>query len=230
MFGRQNMWGAHNPFTQWMRETAPASPTTIPVFTPEPYTPDDREALWGGGLGGVLRKPRLFWFMALDGNERNDPAVATVKHPDNFFAQPANDQMQLLSAQLGLSSADPVSAGPGRIFKAARKPGRPSSVRAPRSSSQWSGFGRVDWSVAERHRFTLEAYGARLDSPGGGFTRASEPYGTHSFGVVNATGQWMLGKWEAFLTPNLLAVTQGSYGHQVQSATAETPSPYLSSH
>ena len=97
---------------------------------------------------------------------------------------------------------------------------------APRSSSQWIGFGRLDWSVAERHRFTFEATGARLDSPGGGFTRASETYGTHSFGAVHATEQWALGRWEAFLTPNLLAVTQGSYGHQVQSATAETPSAF----
>ena len=225
MFGRQNLWGARNPFTQWIRETAPASPTTIPLFTPEPYTPDDREALWGGGLGGVLRKPRLFWFMALDGNERNNPAMATVKHPDNFFAQPANDQMQLLSAQLGLSSADPISAALCAYSKLLENLAAILGP-APRSASRLSGFARIDWSIAERNRFTLEATDARLDSPGGGFTRASAPYGTQSFGVVNATRQWMLGKWEAFLTPNLLAVTQGSYGHQVYSTTAETPSVF----
>jgi hypothetical protein len=36
----------------------------------------------------------------------------------------------------------------------------------------------------------------------------------------------VLGRWEAYLTPNLLAVTQGSVGHQVQSAPPEKPSPY----
>ena len=34
VFDRQNLWDARNPFTQWVQETAPASHTTIPVFTP----------------------------------------------------------------------------------------------------------------------------------------------------------------------------------------------------
>ncbi len=88
VFDRQNMLGAQNPFTQWVQETAAATHSTIPVFTPLPFTPGDREALWGVGVGGVLHKQRLFWFAALDGDERNDPAVSTVKHPDDFFASP----------------------------------------------------------------------------------------------------------------------------------------------
>ncbi len=224
-FDRQNLWNARNPFTQWVQESAPATAVTIPVFTPNPYTPGDRELLWGAGIGGVIRKRHLYWFTALDGYERNDPGVATVKHPDNFFAQPANDQMQLLSAQLGLNNADPVTAGLGAYSKLLE------SLTgllgpAPRSSSQWIGFARVDGSLAERHRFTFEATGARLNSPGGGFTRASETFGTHSFGNVQASDQRVLGRWEAFLTPNLLAVTQGSYGHQVQTAQSEAPSTF----
>ena len=192
---------------------------------PSPTLPAIARHLWGAGIGGVIHKPHLFWFGALDGYERNDPGVATVKHPDNFFAQPSNDQMQLLSAQLGLNSADPVAAGLGAYSKLLETLDGLLGP-APRSSSQWIGFGRIDGSVAERHHFTFEATGARLDSPGGGFTRTSETYGTHSFGNVQATAQWLLGRWEAFLTPNLLAVTQGSYGHQVQSATAEIPSAF----
>ena len=224
-FDRQNLWGAQNPFTQRVQETAPASHSTIPVFTPEPYTPCDRELLWGAGVGGEIHKRRLFWFAALDGYERNNPGVSTVKHPDNFFAQPSNDQMQLLSAQLGLNGADPVSAGLGAYSPLLQSL---AGLLGPasRMSSQWTGFGRFDWSMAERHHFTAEVTAAQLDSPGGGFTRVSETYGTHSFGGAHATAQWVLGKWEAFLTPNLLAVTQGSFGHQVQSAPAETPSTF----
>jgi hypothetical protein len=224
-FDRQNILNARNPFTQWTQETAPATASTIPVFSPTSYTPGDRETLWGAGIGGVIHKPHLFWFGALDGYERNDPGVATVKHPDNFFAQPSNDQMQLLSAQLGLNSADPVTAGLGAYSKLLETLDGLLGP-APRSSSQFIGFGRIDGSVAERYHFTFEATGARLNSPGGGFTRASEAYGTHSFGNVQATGQWLLGRWEAFLTPNLLSVSQGSYGHQVQSALPEAPSAF----
>jgi hypothetical protein len=224
-FNRQNLWGAQNPFTQWVQQTALPSPTTVPVFTPRPYSPGDRELLWGAGLGGGIHKPRLFWFAALDGFERNDPSVATVKHPDNFFAQPSNDQLQLLSAQLGLNGADPVSAGLGAYSKLLETLDGLLGP-APRSSLQLTGFGRLDWSAGERHRFTAEMTAAQLDSPGGGFSRASETYGTHSFGATYANSQWVLSRWQAFLTPNLMAVTQGTYGHHVQSAPAETPSPF----
>jgi hypothetical protein len=225
LFDRQNLLGARNPFTQWVQETSAATHTTVPAFASLPFSPGDREALWGAGAGGVLHKHRLLWFAALDGYERNDPAVSTVKHPDNFFAQPSNDQMQLLSAQLRLSSADPVSAGLAAYSSLLESL---AGLLGPtqRSTSQLSGFGRLDWQAAERHRFTFESSGARIDSPGGGFTRASETYGTHSFGSTRAREQWTLGRWEAFLTPNLLAVTQGSFGHQVQSASAEIPSSF----
>jgi hypothetical protein len=67
VFDRQNTWGAQNPFTQWVKETAAATDTTTPTFTPESYTPPDHEMTWGMGAGGRLRKDKVFWFAALDG-------------------------------------------------------------------------------------------------------------------------------------------------------------------
>jgi hypothetical protein len=236
-FDRQNTWGAQNPFTQWVKETAPATLTATPVFTPEPYTPPDRESVWGIGLGSQIKRNKLFWFAALDSYYRNDSGVATVKHPylcanppqcteqTGFFAQPTNDQMQMLSARLDLSPSNPISEG-----LAAYSPMLETLAGllgpAPRTASQRVGFGRIDWQAAERHRFTLEGIGARWNSPGGGLTRLSESYGTNSFGSSQANEQWLLGRWEAFLTPNLLAVTQGSAGHNAMSAHAETPSAF----
>lgn len=225
LFDRQDLLGAQNPFTQLIKETPPATLAAIPSFTTTPFTPGNREALWGAGIGGALPKRRAFWFAALDGFERNDPAVSMVKHPENFFAQPSNDQMQLLSAQLGIGSADPISAGVGAYSKLLESLTRLLGPAA-RSTSQWIGFGRVDWSAGERHRFTVESSAARVDSPGGGFSRSSEAFGTHSMGSMRASEQWTLGRWEAFLTPNLLAVTQGSLGHEVESALPETPSAF----
>ncbi len=148
-----------------------------------------------------------------------------MKHPDNFFAQPTNDEMQVLSARLGLNSVNPVAEGlaaySGMLEKLAGLLGP-----APRTSSQWTGFARLDWEPGERHRFTLEGTGALSDAPGGGLTRASEPYGVRSFGTSRASETWMLGRWEAFLTPNLLAVTQGSMGRHILTEGPETPSAY----
>ena len=97
---------------------------------------------------------------------------------------------------------------------------------APRTAAQWVGFGRIDWQAAERHHFTLEGIGADWNSPGGGLTRVSETYGSHSFGSSQASQQWLLARWEAYLTPNLLAVTQGSTGRAILSSRPDTPSAF----
>jgi hypothetical protein len=225
LFDRQNTWGAQNPFSQWIKESAPATESTIPTFMPLSYTPPDHETTWGIGVGSQLRRDKLFWFGALDGYERNDPGLATVKHPEQFFAQPSNDQMQVLSARLGLSGANPVAAGLAaysNMLETLDGLLGPS----PRTAAQWVGFARMDWKAAERHRFSLEGTGATWNSPGGGLTRVSETYGANSFGTSEASEEWLLGRWEAFITPNLMAVTQGSAGRNILSDHAETPSGF----
>jgi hypothetical protein len=225
LYDRQNTWGAENPFTQWVKEAAPATLSTTPTFTAKSYTPPDRETTWGVGMGREIRRDKLFWFAALDRYQRNDPGLSTVRTQDEFFAQPSNNQMQVLSARLGLSSTNPVAEGLAAYSKLEETLAGLLGP-APRTSSQWVGFARLDWQGAERHRFTLEGIGARWNSPGGGLTRVSETYGNHSFGSSQAAEEWLLGRWEAFLTPNLLAVTQVSAGRDILSARPETPSAF----
>jgi hypothetical protein len=255
LFDRQNTWGARNPFTQWVTKTAEFAPlapfntTLFPVFDnfqyssgqngpPESYTPPDHEIVWGLGVGGRIRRDKLFWFAALDSNHRNDPGLAMVKHPylqppcenppcppTGFFATPSDAQLQLLSAQLGLGSANPVVEGLtaySQMLESLASLLGP----APRTAAQWVGFARIDWQAAERHRFTLEGTGTNSNAPGGGLTRVSENYGNHSFGARQASQQRLLARWEAYLTPNLLAVTQGSAGRALLSAKPGTPSTF----
>lgn len=225
LFDHQNAFGARNPFTQWVKETTPGTLVTTPTFSPIPFTPSDRDYSWGAGIGSRIPHSRFFWFAALDGSHRNNPGVSMVKHPDHFFAQPSNDEMQVLSARLGLSAANPVAEGlkaySGILEKLATLLGP-----TQRTAEQWVGFARLDWQAAERHRFTLEGTGAQWNSPGGGLTRISEPNGSHSFGTSRASEQWMLARWEAFLTPNLLAVTQGSAARHILTLGPQTPSAF----
>lgn len=232
LFDRQNVWGAQNPFTQWVKETAPATETTTPTFTPEPYTPPDHETTWGVGVGSQIRRDKLFWFTALDGYQRNDPGLATVKHADEFFAQPSNDQMEVLCARLDLAAPgqklacnNPTVQGLAAYSNLLGSLGGLLGP-SPRTATQRVGFARMDWQAAERHRFTVEGIGATWNSPGGGLTRVSETYGANSFGASKASEEWLLGRWEAFLTPNLLAVTQGSAGRNILGVHAETPSAF----
>jgi hypothetical protein len=198
--------------------------------------------VWGLGMGSRIRRDKLFSFAAVDSYRRNEPSLSTVKNPIGtdqygncvgFFCSPSDAQIQLLCAQLGLT----VQGPPGT------QPSCPTTVAtseysqlleqlagllgpAPRTAAQWVGFGRIDWQVAERHRATLEGSGADWNAPGGGLTRLSENYGSHSFGSSHASEEWLLARWEAYLTPNLLAVTQASTGRNIQSARPETPSTF----
>jgi len=191
----------------------------------EPFTPPDRETVWGIGLGSRIRRNKLFWFAALDGFQRDDPGLASVRHPDEFFAQPTSDQMQVLGARLGLSSANTVADGLKALLRDVGNHGRsprPVSAHGDAVDRLWAarlGGGRAPSIYAGRHR--------RLwNSPGGGLTRLSETYGNHSFGSSEASEEWLLGRWEYFLTPNLLAVTQASAGHTLQEARPESPSTF----
>ncbi len=222
---KQNTWGAQNPFTQWVKQTQPASGSAVPVFTAFPYTPPDHELVWGFGVGRHLRRDKLFWFAALDSYHRNDPAISTVKYPVQFFAQPTNDQMQVLSARLALPAANPVAEGVAAYSKMLDTLAGLLGP-APRSGVQWVGFARLDGQLAERHRFTLEGIGANWNSPGGGLTRTSEPYGNHSLGASQASELWLLGRWQAYLTPNSLLTTQASAGRNNLAAKPGTPSLY----
>ena len=221
LFDRENIWGASNPFTQWVQQTAPATSTTVPVFTPASFTPPDHETTWGIGIGSQIRRDKLFWFAALDSYNRNDPGLSTVKWPANFFAQPSNDQVQLLGAQLGSNNNNALAQYSGMLETLDGLLGP-----APRTARQLTGFARIDWKAAERHHFTLEGIGANWNSPGGGLTRVSETYGNHSLGSSQAGAQWLLARWEAFVTPNLLAVSQASAGRTILSAHADTPSAF----
>jgi len=252
LFDRQNTWGARNPYTQWVKETAPANLTfnpsgSVPVFTPEPYTPPDHETVWGLGIGGDIRRNKLFWFTALDSYRRNDPGLAMVKHPldlcgnlntngqcayrAGFFETPTDCQLEVLSARLGVAGGQSTDCVSGLAQGLAAYSTMLETLSgllgpAPRTAAQWVGFARIDWQATERHHFTLEGIGTNWNSPGGGLTRLSETYGNHSFGSSQASQQWLLARWEAYLTPNLLAVTQGSAGRAVLSEKPDTPSAF----
>ena len=252
LFDRQNTWGAQNPYTQWVTETAPATLTynpsgSVPVFTPEPYTPPDHEIVWGIGGGGRIRRDKLFWFAALDSYQRNNPGLAMVKHPldlcgnlnangqctypAGFFERPTDCQLETLGARLGFAGGQSTGCVSGLIQALTAYSKMLETLSgllgpAPRTSAQWVGFARIDWQAADRHHFMLEGIGSDRNAPGGGLTRVSENYGSHSFGSREAGHQWLLARWEAYLTPNLLAVTQASPGRTVLSARPGTPSPF----
>jgi hypothetical protein len=229
LFDRQNTWGARNPFTQWVQNTGTAS---APNFIAVPFTPPDHEVVLGLGAGSRIRRDKLFWFAALDASHRNDPGLATVKDPSEFFnlPEPTSAPVTLLSAQLGESQNQAYEDYLGVASSGYAAVGLEQLAAllgpAPRAAAQWTGFARIDWQATERQHFTLEGIGADWNAPGGGTSRVSATDGNHSFGSSEASNQWLLARWEAYLTPNLLAVTQSSVGRDISKALPGAPSTF----
>ena len=222
---RQSLWGAQNPFTQWIHETAPASGIDTAQFTAEPYSPNNSRQTFGIGLGSQIKRDKLFWFAALDGLLRNDPAVATVRHTDNFFAQPTNDELTMLAARLGLPAFDPLDEAAAAYSSGLEQlAGLLGPV--PRSTNQWQGFARVDWHISERQHLNAEGNLASLNSPGGALGLTAETFGSHSFGNIQASDAWGLAKWDSFLTANLLNAAAAQFRRHVQSETPQEPSAF----
>jgi len=229
---RQSLWGAQNPYTQWIQQTAPASSFQIAQFTPEPYTPANSRQTFGIGLGSQIKRDKLYWFASFDGLFANDPAVATVRHPADFFAQPTNGDLTVLAARLGLASADPIDEG-AAAYSTGLVAGQQLAGIEPlagllgpvaRSSNQWQLFGRIDWQISERHHLSAEAQSATENSTNGALSRTSETYGSHSFGNAQGTFTWGQARWDSFLTANLLNTISAQFGHSIQGETATAPS------
>jgi hypothetical protein len=222
---RQSLWGAQNPYTQRITETAPSSGIDIAQFTPEPYTPPNSRQTFGLGIGRNIKRDNIFWFAALDGLLTNDPAIATVRHPSDFFNQPTNNELAVLGARLGVT-------GPAMMEQeAANYSGFLQQLTGllgtvPRTGTQFQGFSRVDWQVSERNHLSVEGNVANTNAPAGALTRSSETYGSHSFGNSETSQIWGIAKWDDFLTANLLNDVAVQFGRSLQTDSPQSPSPF----
>ncbi len=225
ILSRQELFAARNPFSQWVRETASAPYAGVPSFTAEPFSPSSQSLRVGAGVGSQFHHGRFGWFTSVDAAHVSEPAVATVRHPEDFFARPSNLQMQVLAARLGLSGVDPVAEG-----LAAYSPMLEQIAGllgpTPRASTRITALGRLDWRFSDRQNFTLALSESYWNSPGGGLSNTAEFYGSHSFGSYRGDEQWITGQWRGFLTPNLMLVTQGSFGRYRHFAPPPSPSPF----
>ncbi len=150
-----------------------------------------------------------------------------VKHPENFFAQPSNDQMQVLSARLGLERA-PIRwrQESGRLLQSATNAGRVVGAIGARRPRQWTALAAWIGPRAERHRFTLGGTDAHSELAGRRNHAGIGDVRNEQFRIQPGERSAAAGRWEAFLTPNLLAVTEGSLGRTIQTAHAEPPSAF----
>ena len=224
---RQNLWDAHNPYTQLFPETAPVTGTTIAGFTGQSYTPPNSSETFGVGVGSQIRRDKLYWFGALDGLFKNDPGVAMVRQPENFFLQPTNDALAVLGARLGIHATDLFEEEVG-AYSAGLQQLTGLLGEEQRTTNQIQGFARVDWQAGDRDHLSLTGGAARFRSPGGALGNSSETVGSHSFGNRQSDSAWGLLRWERFITANLLNEADVRLEQQVLGDTPQSPSAFES--
>lgn len=78
-YDRDNSWGAINPFTTLTDKT---------TLVTSPYKPTDVRKMYGFGVGGPIKKDKIFFFFAFDRYDRNFPGTAKATSPSAFFALP----------------------------------------------------------------------------------------------------------------------------------------------
>src|SRR6266478_6045535 len=78
-YDRDNEWGAINPFTTLTDRT---------TLVTSPYKPVDVRKMYGFGVGGPIKKDKIFFFFAFDRYDRNFPGTAKATSPAAFFATP----------------------------------------------------------------------------------------------------------------------------------------------
>jgi hypothetical protein len=78
-YDRDNTWGAINPFTTLTDRT---------TLVTAPYKPVDVRKMYGFGVGGPIKKDKVFFFFAFDRYDRNFPGTAKATSPAAFFATP----------------------------------------------------------------------------------------------------------------------------------------------
>ncbi len=220
---RNSNWSALNPYTQKLALTAPATPTTVVQYTPESYSPPwSREAV-GVGVGRQILRRRLWGFASFDGVWRNDPAMATVREPQNFFLQPSNQELAVLGARLGVGGnaifEQEVATYSSWLSQLTGLLGQ-----VPRTARQMQEFLRLDWKPTERQHVDVETNLADFNSPSGALGSTIETYGTHSFGDMSRRSGWVIGQHENFFTANLLNVLGVQWNRRILSATSTAPS------
>ena len=214
-YDRSSNWAARNPFTTLTSKTADGSYQTVP------YKPLDTRYQGGFRIGGPIRPQRLFWFFSYDQHYRDFPGVARALHPDALFAMPSTASLQMLGARTG-TSTDTARINYSQVLDDLA--GQLGVVG--RTSSQTVMFPKIEWQRGERNHFAIQYNRLRWDSPAGVQTAPAESYGITSFGNDTAGEDWIISRWNFFLTPNLVNEVRYQYGRDRQSEFSQQPTAF----
>jgi hypothetical protein len=220
LYDRDSAWGATNPFTTITQRLADGTYSTTP------FKPEDQRQQWGTGVGGPIRRDKLFWFFAYDQYQRDFPGVARTADAKagtalKLFATPSAQQIDTLAARIQTSHANAL-ADYNTVLT-----GLNSMLGAvPRTANQYIFFPKIDWDLNERNHLIFQYNHMRWNSPAGVQTATSSDYGIASFGNDFVSEDWGIVRWNYFVTANLLNEARYQLGRDFESEFAQTPTAF----
>src|SRR6266576_2199505 len=214
-YDRDNSWGAINPFTTLTTQTSPG------VFTTSPYAPTDVRKMYVFGLGGPIKKDKIFFFLAFDRYDRNFPGTAKATSPAAFFAAPSAATINTLAARLGVTAAQAQADYTNGLNGLLGELGP-----VPRKGQATIFFPKIDWQINLKNHATFEVNRMRWTSPAGIQTQASNTFGVASFGNDYVRDTWGVAKLYTSFTPTLTNEARFQYGRDFEFEFAQPPTAY----
>ena len=209
------------------------------TYIEEPYHAPDRRQQWELSAGGPIRRDRVFWFLAWEQHERNDPAVARASEPEVFFAPPSAATLATLEARIAgrgnaLLNGCPADAGSDSGSTARAECGWAAALAqlsgmlgtVPRSTRQTIVFPKIDWRVNQRNQVVVQYNAMRRTAPHGALSGASETDAIGSFGNSSTSDDALVARWEFFATPTLLNSARYQLSRDVLSQMPGTASAF----
>lgn len=217
LFDRDNRWGARNPFTQIAQLEPDGTVAAVSV------APTDDRQQWGVAAGGPVRANTIFWFFTYDQFHRNFPAISRPGNITTFFnRQLTSSELETLRERLGVPLPSYALAEYQQFVSGLM--GETGVV--PRTAGQIVLFPKLDWQLNDRNHLSLEYNYLRWNSPHGALTQTATSYGVASFGDDHVTDDVLIGRWNTFLTANLMHELRVQYGRDFESEFSTAPSVF----
>lgn len=214
-FDRNAAWGTTNGYTALTEQNS------LGQYVSVPYRPLDTRKQWGIAAGGPIRRDKLFWFFAYDQSQRDFPGVARANEPQTFFAAPSAQTVETLAGRIGESPSAALTSYNNVLNQLSGLLGN-----VPRTARQTILFPKLDWQPNNRHHIGLQYNRMRRTAVNGVATQASDTYGIGSFGNGRSDVDAAIGRWEFFLTPNMLSDARYAYSRDRQAQLGSTPTAF----
>jgi hypothetical protein len=182
-YDRESNWNAYQAHT--LETVAGGYVNSIPTtFNTIHLKPEDVRKIYGGTVGGAIKKDKIFWMYTYDQHSRIFPAIGSPGTPATFFATPSatsagtcntatgylsgdtnalNQQACTLAAREGLSS---YAAG-AAAYTTGLASFLPDLGFTPRQGYQEINTPKLDWQINPKEHLSVLYHRLRWDSPGG---------------------------------------------------------------